>query len=110
MPLKILGWGTINIQFLAENKIHLAQLQDVQHAPTAHNNIISIGWLTDHGYQAIFRNSVVKFQTPQGQTYAEGRKVKLLFQMHAHIKPNILHQPTKFYQIHGESDDEDKPA
>jgi len=26
MPPKTLRWGTINIQFLAKNKIHLAQL------------------------------------------------------------------------------------
>jgi len=76
MPLKILGWGTINIQFLAENKIHLAQLQDVQHAPTAHNNLISIRQLTDHSYQAIFRNGGVKFQALQGWTFVEGHKVK----------------------------------
>jgi len=30
--------------------------------------------------------------------------------MHTHVKPNILHQPTKFYQIPGESDDEEEPV
>jgi len=76
MLLKIPEWGTIYIQFLSKNKIHLAQLWDVQHTPMAHNNLISIGQLTNNGYQAIFRNSGVKFQIPQGQTFAEGHKVK----------------------------------
>ena len=47
---------------------------------------------------------------PQGQNFAEGRKVQWLYQMCAHVKPNILHQDTKFYQKPGESDDEDEPV
>ena len=74
LPLKTIGRGTIKIDFLVKNKnkIFTVQLKDVKHAPMAPNNLISIGWLTDHNYCANFTRGRVEFQTPQGQTFAEG--------------------------------------
>jgi len=42
----------------------MVHLKDVKHAPTAPNNLISIGQLTDHNHQADFILSGVQFQTP----------------------------------------------
>ena len=36
------------------NKIFTVHLKDVKHTPTAPNNLISIGRLTDHNYHANF--------------------------------------------------------
>src|SRR6266481_104592 len=76
LPLKTIGRGTIKIDFLVKNKNKLftVQLKDVKHAPIAPNNLISIGWLMDHNYRANFTHGRVEFQTPQGQTFAEGQK------------------------------------
>src|SRR6266481_1039822 len=90
LPLKTIRRGTIKIDFLVKNKnkIFTVQLKDVvQHAPTAPNNLISIGQLMDHNYHANFTCGGVEFQTPQGQTFAEGQKNRWLYQMHAWI-PN----------------------
>ena len=85
-PLKTIGRGTIKLDFLVKNKkIFTVQLKDVKHAPTAPNNLISIGWLTDHNYLAKFTWDGIKFQTPQGQTFVEGRKVGWLYQMRTRI-------------------------
>src|SRR6266481_2072124 len=88
-PLKTIGRGTIKIDFLVKNKnkIFTVQLKDVKHAPMAPNNLISIGQLMDHNYRANFTRGRVEFQTPQGQTFAEGRKNGWLYQMHTQI-PN----------------------
>jgi len=59
------------------------------------NNLISIGRLTDHNYCANFTRSGVEFQTPQGQTFAEGHKVGRLYQMRAHIT-NPTNKPAEF--------------
>ena len=97
LPLKTIGRGTIKIDFLVkyQNKIVTVQLKDVKHAPTAPNNLISIGRLTDHNYRANFTWSGVKFQTPQGQTFAEGRKLGRLYQMRACIT-NPNNKPVEF--------------
>ena len=50
-PLKMIGRGTMKLDFLVKNKkIFTVQLKDVKHAPTAPNNLISIGRLMDHNY------------------------------------------------------------
>ena len=86
-PLKTIGRGTIKIDFLVKNKnkIFTVLLKDVKHAPTAPNNLISIGQLTDHNYHANFTRGGVEFQTQQGQTFAEGQKIGRLYQMRARI-------------------------
>ena len=54
-PLKTIGRGTIKLDFLVNNKqTFTVQLKDVKHAPTAPNNLISVGRLTDHNYLAHF--------------------------------------------------------
>src|SRR6266481_3257334 len=95
-PLKTIRRGTIKIDFLVKNKnkIFTVQLKDVKHAPMAPNNLISIGQLTDHNYHANFTHGRVEFQTPQGQTFAEGRKNGWLYQMHTRI-PNT-NKPAEF--------------
>src|SRR6266481_6414488 len=95
-PLKTIGRGTIKIDFLVKNKnkIFTVQLKDVKHAPTAPNNLISIRPLMDHNYHANFTRGRVEFQTPQGQTFAEGRKNGWLYQMQAWI-PNT-NKPVEF--------------
>src|SRR6266481_5487605 len=94
--LKTIGRGTIKIDFLVKNKnkIFTVQLKDVKHAPMAPNNLISIGRLTDHNYHANFTHGRVEFQTPQGQTFTEGRKNGWLYQMCAQI-PNT-NKPAEF--------------
>src|SRR6266481_3644980 len=94
--LKTIGRGTIKIDFLVKNKnkIFTVQLKDVKHAPTAPNNLISIRRLTDHNYHANFTRGGVEFQTPQGQTFAEGQKNGQLYQMRARI-PNT-NKPVEF--------------
>ena len=54
-------------------------------APMAPNNLISVGQLIDHNYLPHFTQNGVEFKTPQGQTFAEGRKVGWLNQMRAQI-------------------------
>ena len=56
-------------------------MKDVKHAPMAPNNLISIGQLMDNNYLAKFTWDGIKFQMPQGQTFAEGQKVGQLYQM-----------------------------
>ena len=90
-PLKTIGSGTIKIDFLVKNKnkIFTVQLKDVKHAPTAPNNIISVGWLMDHNYLAHFMWNGVELKTPQGQTFTGGQKVGQLYQICIHItNPN----------------------
>ena len=92
--LKTIGRGTIKLDFLVKNKkIFTVQLKDVKHAPTAPNNLISIGWLMDHNYLAKFTWDGIEFQMPQGQTFVEGRKVGWLCQIRTQItnssKPHL---------------------
>ena len=56
LPLKTIGRGTLKMDFFVKNQnnIFTVQLMDVKHAPMAPNNLISIGWLTDHNYCANF--------------------------------------------------------
>ena len=70
------------MDFLVNNKqTFTVQLKDVKHTPAAPNNLISVGQLMDHNYLAHFTQNGVEFKTPQGQTFAEGRKVGWLYQM-----------------------------
>jgi len=61
----------------------------------APNNLISIRQLTNQNYHANFTWSRVEFQTPQGQTFAEGQKVGGLYQMRTCIT-NPTNKPVEF--------------
>src|SRR6266481_4178370 len=104
-PLKTIRRGTIKFDFLvkSKNKIFTVQLKDVKHAPTAPNNLISIGRLTDHNYHANFTCGRVEFQTPQGQTFAEGQKNGRLYQMHTRSQIQISWWNLPWQHGHGTS-------
>ena len=94
--LKTIGRGTIKFDFLVKNKnkIFTVQLKDVKHAPTAPNNLISVGRLRDHNYLVHFTWNRVEFKTPHGQTFAEGQKFGWLYQMCVQI--TNLNKPAEF--------------
>lgn len=54
------GVGTIRIKNLVGGKYILATLTDVLHVPKVHRNLISIGVLTDRGFEALFTKEGLK--------------------------------------------------
>jgi len=76
------GHGNIPLFFALSSSIHAYVLRDVLHCPLALFNLISVSWLTDAGYAAIFKGDKVELYSQKGTLLAIGNKISRLYRLH----------------------------
>jgi len=73
------GHSNVPLSFALGSSIRACVLCDVFHCPLAPFNLISVSWLTDAGYVAIFKGDKVELRSQKGTLLAIGDKISRLY-------------------------------
>ena len=98
------GCSNIPLSFALGSSTRACMLRNVLHCPSALFNLISISWLTDAGYTAIFKDDKVELHSRKEMLLAIGDKISRLYQLRlAGFTDRVLvaHTWDKWYHAFG---------